>query len=85
MRSVLSVTPAGVCFWSQVILADLLVSLRGDEHFDAGLVHIVDVGPVSLDLRVLDTTGQTVNGPRRPERKRLYWSIYTAIYNPDGH
>lgn len=47
-------------------LADLLVALRGDEHLDAGLVHVVDVGPVSLDLRVLDAAGQTVDGPRSP-------------------
>lgn len=47
-------------------LADLLVALRGDEHLDAGLVHVVDVGPVSLDLGVFYATGQAVNGTRRP-------------------
>lgn len=51
---------------SSHLLADLLVALRGDEHLDAGLVHIVDVGPVSLDLWVLDAAGQAVDGPRRP-------------------
>lgn len=48
------------------LLADLLVALRGDEHLDAGLVHIVDIGPVSLDLGVFDAAGQAVDGPRRP-------------------
>lgn len=49
------------------LLADLLIALRGYEHLDAGLVDIVDVGPVSLDLGVFYATGQAVNGPRRPE------------------
>lgn len=49
------------------LLADLLITLRGDEHLNAGLVHIVDVGPVSLDLGVFYATGQAVNGPCRPE------------------
>lgn len=48
------------------LLADLLVALRGDQHLHAGLVHVVDVGPVSLGLGVLDATGQAVDGPRRP-------------------
>lgn len=48
------------------LLADLLVALRGDEHLDAGLIHIVDVGPVSLDLGVFNAAGQAVNGPCRP-------------------
>lgn len=49
-----------------LLLADLLIALRGDEHLNAGLVHVVDVGPVSLDLRVLYATGQAVNGTCRP-------------------
>ena len=49
-----------------LLLADLLVALGGDEHLDTGLVHVVDVGPVRLDLGVLDVTGQAVNGPCRP-------------------
>lgn len=47
-------------------LADLLVALRSDEHLDTGLVHVIDVGPVGLNLRVLDAAGQTVDGPRSP-------------------
>lgn len=47
-------------------LADLFVALRGDEHLDTGLVHVVDVGPVGLNLRVLDAAGQAVDGPRGP-------------------
>lgn len=55
------------------LLADLLVALRGDEHLDTGLVHIVDVGPVSLDLGVFYAAGQAVNGPCRPGgHKRLH-------------
>lgn len=49
------------------LLADLLIALRSYEHLNAGLVDIVDVGPVSLDLGVFYATGQGVNGPRRPE------------------
>lgn len=48
------------------LLADLLVALGGDEHLHAGLVHVVDVGPVSLDLGVFYATGQAVNGACRP-------------------
>lgn len=48
------------------LLADLLVTLRGDEHLDARLIHIIDVGPVGLDLRVFDAAGQGVYCPCRP-------------------
>lgn len=56
------------------VLADLLVALRGDEHLHAGLVHIVDVGPVSLDLGVFYATGQAVDGACSPdeEKKNLF-------------
>lgn len=56
------------------LLADLLVALRSDEHLDAGLIHIVDVGPVSLDLGVFYAAGQAVDGPRRPgDHRNKYW------------
>jgi len=45
------------------LLADLLIALRGDEHLDTGLIHVVDIGPVSLDLGVFNPTGQAINGP----------------------
>lgn len=48
------------------LLADLLVALRGDEHLDTGLVHIVDVWPMSLDLGVFYAAGQAVDGPCCP-------------------
>lgn len=57
--------------WQLVLLlADLLVAMRGDEHLHAGLVHVVDVGPVSLDLRVFDPAGQAVDGPGRPGEQK---------------
>lgn len=52
------------------LLADLLIALGGYEHLDAGLVDIVDVGPVSLDLGVFYATGQAVNGPCSPEENK---------------
>lgn len=54
------------------LLADLLVALRGDEHLDARLVHVVDVRPVSLDLGVLDAAGQAVDGPSRPGQSERF-------------
>lgn len=69
------------------LLADLLIALRGDEHFNAGLVHVVDVGPVSLDLGVFYATGQAVDGTCRPgentqplisaEKDIYFTSLYT--------
>lgn len=60
------------------LLADLLVALRGDEHLDTGLVHVVDVGPVGLDLGVFDPTCQAVDGPRRPGghrcKRQHFWN-----------
>lgn len=48
------------------LLADLLVALWSDEHLDTGLVYVINVGPVSLDLRVFNPTGQTIDGTCRP-------------------
>lgn len=50
------------------LLADLLVALRGDQHFDAGLVHVVNVGPVGLNLRIFDAAGQAVNSACGPDK-----------------
>ncbi len=64
------------------LLADLLVALRGDEHLDAGLIHIIDIGPVSLDLGVFYTAGQAVDGPRCPgdhKHKQTWVYIYTVF------
>lgn len=56
------------------LLADLFIALRGDEHLDAGLIHIVDVGPVSLDLGVFYAAGQAVDGPCCPgDHKRNHY------------
>lgn len=43
-------------------LAYLLITLGSDQDFDARLVDVVDVGPVGLDLRILNAAGETVNG-----------------------
>lgn len=51
---------------SSDLLADLLIALRGDEDLNAGLIHIVDVRPVSLDLGVFNSAGQAVDGPCCP-------------------
>lgn len=52
------------------LLADLLVAMRGDEHLHTGLINVVDVGPVSLDLRVFDPAGQAVDGPCCPDEQK---------------
>lgn len=56
---------------SQILLADLFISLGGYEHFNTGLINIINIRPVSLNLRILNTTCQAVNSSCSPKKKKL--------------
>uniref|UniRef100_A0A0E9WB28 Uncharacterized protein n=1 Tax=Anguilla anguilla TaxID=7936 RepID=A0A0E9WB28_ANGAN len=59
--------------------ADLLITLRGNQHLDTRLVHIIDVGPMSLDLRILYATGQAIDCPCSPASEKDVLGLFDNL------